>query len=440
MKTRFTSILTSAALAAGLAASAFPVSASYQSADEIAFALRGIETEGCGYLVQDNLVYVAPSAAAAGTSVHIGMFIEAEYADLAILNAEIVSDSPMVTFDPTTYHNPTALYSTEKMTYVTEAGVEFSTRLRPYCFGKINSAGVYQSNSFGVNENFNEENTSFNVMWMHSYTDNLLSAEFFGSRSDEYSFIELDVNIAAGTQPGEYNLLFASDITEEEPFGQSFVTSDDSTEEKDIYTEMIPTLKDLKIIVPPSDYLATEYPSAYRWLDDATALSGADFFTEDAVMYVGSANGFTAQKLDPSLLDSAVFGLNIQYLTDPENFVCGNMFEMQYNGSRFCTLDYWTDDYLFADVFSGVRGDINEDSTVNAADAAEILVYAAERGAGKENTLSRRTYFLADVNEGSTTCGENDGTALDAKDAGAILQYAAVSGTGVTPDWTEIVG
>lgn len=335
-----------ALLTAMLTISAMPASAVYQSQDEIAFALRGMETEGCRYIAEENTVYVSPLAAAAGASVHIGMYIEADYADLVFLYAELRSDSEQVTFDDQSFHNPSAQYTEEKVSYTTEAGVTFETKLKPYCLGYLNSMNVYQPNTFGVSARFCPETNGFNVNWMYGYSQqNTLSATFFGSRSDEYSFIELDMDIAAGTSAGEYRVSFVSD---EENIDESptRLSSDDSLDTSTIiYNNFLPALKDLTIVV---------------------------------------AEG----------------------------------------------------------------GDANLDGKTDAEDAAAILVYSAAKGAGgspklysaDNETEERRAYFLADVNEYSTVCGEGDGTSLDAEDASAILRYAAISGTGEIPDWTEIVG
>ncbi|MCR4647115.1 MAG: leucine-rich repeat protein [Oscillospiraceae bacterium] len=65
-------------------------------------------------------------------------------------------------------------------------------------------------------------------------------------------------------------------------------------------------------------------------------------------------------------------------------------------------------------------GDVNEDDTVNASDAAEVLIAAARIGAGETKAvLSREQQTLADVNL--------DGT-VNASDAAVILQYAAAVG------------
>lgn len=68
-----------------------------------------------------------------------------------------------------------------------------------------------------------------------------------------------------------------------------------------------------------------------------------------------------------------------------------------------------------------VLGDANEDTLVDASDAADILVAAAKIGSGADSGLSESQLAAADVN--------GDG-AIDATDAAAILSYAAAIGSG----------
>ncbi len=68
-----------------------------------------------------------------------------------------------------------------------------------------------------------------------------------------------------------------------------------------------------------------------------------------------------------------------------------------------------------------MRGDVNADKRIDAADAAAILVAAAAMGAGEASGLTETQETLADVNQ--------DGV-CDASDAALILQYAAYAGAG----------
>ncbi len=71
-------------------------------------------------------------------------------------------------------------------------------------------------------------------------------------------------------------------------------------------------------------------------------------------------------------------------------------------------------------------GDPNADGVVNAGDAAEILLAAAESGTGAEVAVTA----AADVNA--------DGT-VDAADASAVLVYAAAQGAGEAVEWVELL-
>lgn len=323
-----------AAIAAMLTCTALPVHAAYQSKDEVAFSLRGTETADCGYLVEGNTIYVSPLAAKAGATLHMSMFIESEKPDMVIVEGELAISDPALQFIPESYHNPTQIYTEEKVTYTTQDGQEFSTQLKPYCFGFVNNSGFYASGSSGMNMDFSEVNDGCRFLWLGSATG---ETHFLGSRSDEYSLFDVDLHLAAGTQTGEYSVSFLSDITEENPCGQTFLSSDDP---ELTYVDFVPELKNLNIVV---------------------------------------AEG----------------------------------------------------------------GDANLDGETDAADAAAILTFAAAKGAGGNPVLNqanpRLSYFLADVNEYSTNCGEQDGTALDAKDASAILRYAAIGGSGETPDWSDVL-
>ncbi|GEM_PF-1464687 len=69
------------------------------------------------------------------------------------------------------------------------------------------------------------------------------------------------------------------------------------------------------------------------------------------------------------------------------------------------------------------NGDVNEDSEINASDAAAVLGHAASIGAGKGGTFSEDQIKGGDV--------DGDGTA-NAQDAAQILSYAAAKGSGKT--------
>lgn len=71
-------------------------------------------------------------------------------------------------------------------------------------------------------------------------------------------------------------------------------------------------------------------------------------------------------------------------------------------------------------------GDVNGDNVINASDAADVLVHAADVGAGNAGTLDAGQQAAADVNEDNV---------VDAADAASILVYAAIAGAGGSPSW-----
>ncbi len=75
-------------------------------------------------------------------------------------------------------------------------------------------------------------------------------------------------------------------------------------------------------------------------------------------------------------------------------------------------------------------GDLNNDTAVDASDAAVILVAAAAVGAGDDSGLTEEQKKAADVN--------NDGE-FDAVDAAIVLQYAAAAGAGYTGSMEEFL-
>jgi len=81
---------------------------------------------------------------------------------------------------------------------------------------------------------------------------------------------------------------------------------------------------------------------------------------------------------------------------------------------------YWEPLYA-AGTFGYEVGDLDKDESVNAVDAADILIAAAAAGSGSNSRLSDGQRYAADVND--------DGE-LNALDAALILQYAAYAGSG----------
>ena len=75
-----------------------------------------------------------------------------------------------------------------------------------------------------------------------------------------------------------------------------------------------------------------------------------------------------------------------------------------------------------------VLGDVNEDNTINAIDAARVLVASANIGSGQESGLTDTETVLADYNQ--------DGT-VNALDASGILVYSAEVGAGLLKETTS---
>ena len=74
-------------------------------------------------------------------------------------------------------------------------------------------------------------------------------------------------------------------------------------------------------------------------------------------------------------------------------------------------------------VSSVLLGDVNNDTEINAFDAAEILIEAAHIGTGETGTFSETQSLAADV---------NTDTAVDSVDAAIVLSYASYVGAGGT--------
>ena len=131
----------------------------------------------------------------------------------------------------------------------------------------------------------------------------------------------------------------------------------------------------------------------------------------------------------PALKDTesfSVFPISTgEIISDGEWLVSGRTAQIQPDSSGKAVLNVseaGMQDTVYEIEFTYTLGDVNRDFAVNASDAAAILVYAAEAGAGLEPVLSDEKWiFRADYNQ--------DGT-VNAMDAAAILIYAAEHGAG----------
>ena len=118
---------------------------------------------------------------------------------------------------------------------------------------------------------------------------------------------------------------------------------------------------------------------------------------------------------------------------------------------------FYVDDdgaYAVADkqvyIYIGVKGDADLDGVSDAGDAAKVLIYAANDGAGLEDVYlysnsnaaaEAFAWFLADIDGESKDQGvtsNKEGAAksmLDAGDAAYILIHGALEGSGQDADW-----
>ncbi len=77
-----------------------------------------------------------------------------------------------------------------------------------------------------------------------------------------------------------------------------------------------------------------------------------------------------------------------------------------------------------------VKGNLDDDPNINAADASQILTISANIGAGNTSSVTEEQKNSADVN--------NDGI-INAIDASLILQYSAAKGSGFSGSFTDFL-
>ena len=235
-------------------------------------------------------------------------------------------------------------------------GTTFLTRYDPYALGKLDADGKYSPDCMWFDVNFLESENSLIATWTHTIGSNVpLSASFLGGKSDAYSFLEFDAQIAAGSAPGTYHMDFKGlDDPDAAPnTGETFVSSDNTPAgaKSSTYVPATPALYGLTVIVAEEEYA-----------------------------YIG--------------------------------------------------------DVMVSSDGSGLRGDVNRDGEVNAADASLVLQFAAADGlSGKASFSDQETEnavrrALADVNEA-------DG--INAADASSILIYTANAGLTGGADWSSIL-
>ncbi|MBR7083709.1 MAG: dockerin type I repeat-containing protein, partial [Oscillospiraceae bacterium] len=308
--------------------------------------------------------------------------------------------------------------------------------------GRINNMGNYEHASMFCTANVQEH--LLNYLWnydLNNYDENrnkLFTAKFFGDTSDAYSFAEFDMEIAPDTKAGTYPVNF---MTNPEDFSEStYITCDDSYPDLDnppyyvsVSSEMIPALQGAEIIVEPPPQLETEIIPIFRNAEDSQEFSLQDFPEEVTISESGISKTVKTEELvnifetgSPAslLMEEPSKILQSELVFDEVNVLDSN--------GNPAVLEYWI----------AHKGDVNLDGAVNAKDAALILVYAADAGAGNEAFLTEShdaqeeqfAYFLADI-DGE---GKED-SPLNAIDASKIMIYSAMCGSGNQPDWKEIM-
>ena len=316
------------ALSASILLGSLPVSAYYQSSDEIALAVRPEGSDG-------NTVTVSAEDAKAGTTIHAGIYIEAERCELSIIGIKLLPDSKALTFVPDTLFPGTEALYDPKKTFTLPDGTAFESWYEPYCLGSFDGKN-YNLNcfSFTVNPNPDSPTTedgALNVLWMKGIGQ---ATEFLGGKSDAYSFLEFDVKVAPETAPGTYHLDFVTtdDALDAERQRLTYVVSDDGTARDSEYHNTIPALKGLTIVV--------EGETAPGTLGDVDG-NGLVNATDASMVLIYAAEAGAA-------------------------------------GSASFSTDADENERLFR------QADVNADGKADASDAAVILLYAAAVGAGQD--------------------------------------------------------
>lgn len=275
----------------------------------------------------DGCVHLSAAEAAAGKTLHIGMYITSDSPEINRIGVRIQSDHPELTFAADSIRTAKTTISEEPVAYRDEAsGVTFSTTFFPYCLGTINSKGEYLPDCFSCNTNLTSD-TDLYIYWLYGIGN---AGSFVGSKSDSFSFCAFDAVLASGTAPGTYALNFIAD--EQEPYPEAehltALTWDSGTTKEPDYHRMVPGLEGLRIVVDPE-------PARQPVKGDVNA---------DGVI--------NAEDATEILKYAAKNGTGGSGITQEEH-------------DRFLTY-----------------GDVSGDGVVNANDATGILRYAASVGTG----------------------------------------------------------
>ncbi|MDE5884373.1 MAG: dockerin type I repeat-containing protein [Oscillospiraceae bacterium] len=422
-------------------ANPFIAKAAYESPEDVTFTLRAVSG---GYIPEDNpnRIYISPEDAADGVVIPSSMYIEADYADISYISAALESGCEQIIFREDLFQNPTSYAYDTAQDFTLPDGTSFSTRFKPFCFGRISSSGTYGHGSYSFLPNIQENNAI--LTWSYDLLNKeTFSADFLGGSSDALSFFDLDLEILPGIQPGTYGVNYIrkdSFVT-----GATYLTSDDSYPDPNNpgkyisdYTSIVPELKSLEIVICENHPRVTKNPdlTCFRFAQDTADFSIDDFPAELTIRY--GEDDFTKSCED--LLETFTAGNpESLYIEQPEilkNPLTLAGISIENSDGAPASLDYYI----------GQKGDANADGVINAADASLILTYAADSGAGNDAHLTEDTdeipedfaYFLADIDGESRDSGK-DGSSLDAKDAALILQYTALSGSGQSVNWEDLL-
>ncbi|MBR2087745.1 MAG: hypothetical protein IJ906_11510 [Oscillospiraceae bacterium] len=211
----------------------------------IALSIRPMNGTTAG---ADGAVHVSAEEAAAGTKMHIGVFIESDNAEMNRIGVRIQSSDPALTFVPESIITGKDEISETPVTYIIgEDNLTFSTKFRPYCLGVVNDGGFYLPDCYFFTKNLISE-TDLYMYWLYGIGN---SKAFLGGASDTLSFFEFDAALAPGTKPGTYSLELIADDAEEDPEGKHLtsIVWDAGTRAKPDYHRVTPALKNLTITV-----------------------------------------------------------------------------------------------------------------------------------------------------------------------------------------------
>jgi len=415
--------------------------AAYSSPEDVAISLRAMSG---GYIPEENVhkIYVSPDDLQNYNHlVHFGIFFETDPAIIDIFNINLAMESQSIRFYKDSFKNPTVYAFPEAQEFVHTDGNVYSSRFEPYCFGRINMMNRYEPAAFSCTANIQENN--LHLLWIYDYNNQDengnkdFSARFFGNASDDYHFIEFDMQIDSDTPAGKYPVRFM--INQELNSDCTYITSDDSIPDpenegyyKSIYSKMIPTLYDAEIILTDGHPVSeTEITPVFRYAHDQNEFSVQEFpaeisliadhtsmqiATEDLLEVFDTGSPADMAVSEPITLRSELQYQGVQILSE-----LGNASALEYH--------------------IGQKGDADLNGSVDAADAAKILIYAAEDGSGMETSLTgnpdsveeKFAFFLADID------GEGkENSTLDSEDAAKILIYAAQQGSGQEISWEEL--